>query len=85
MLHIEAFYTGGGIWIAEADLDNEHYAAVSSEYPDCFSIYKKVDNEDEKYLPEDMVLSERYDMLDPTHRAVYDSMRLSLAHEVAIG
>ena len=50
---IEIFNTGGGINLAEAELDGGRYAVVSTEAPDCIAIYNRVD--DEPYMPEDMI------------------------------
>lgn len=61
-MKIEAVYTGGGIILAEAELNPEQYAVVSNEAPDYLTIYKKAD---EPYMPEDMVLSAKHDELDP--------------------
>lgn len=53
---IEVFYTGGGITLAEADVNSDRYAVVSSDAPEFMAIYKRTENE-ETYLPEDMVMS----------------------------
>lgn len=55
-MRIEAFYTGGGITLAEADLDRERYAVVSSDAPEFLAVYKRVEGA-EPYMPEDMLLS----------------------------
>lgn len=70
---IEVFYTGGGITLAEAEMDNNRYAVVSSEAPDFLAIYKHVDGE-EPYLPEDMILSAHEGELAPEHKALYVKM-----------
>ena len=41
----ELFYTGGGITIAEADIDSARYAVVSSEAPDFLTVYTLTDEE----------------------------------------
>ena len=43
---IEVFYTGGGIWLAEKDLNNGTYAVISSDWQHCLNIFK---NAEEKY------------------------------------
>ena len=51
-MKIETFYTGGGIWLSQYDAGGGYYAVVSSDHPDCLSIYRKTDDQDEAYLPE---------------------------------
>lgn len=68
---IEAFYTGGGIWIAENYLDEMTYAVVSSEAPEYLTIYRE---NDEKYLPEDMVASMRAENMSLEYRVLHDRM-----------
>ena len=69
---IEVFYTGGGITLAEVDIDATHYAVVSSDAPDFFAIYTH--REDEKYLPEDMLVSSSKEEIAPEHQALYTEM-----------
>lgn len=54
----EVFYTGGGIWLAEMNLQNGTYAVVDSDYKECLSIYKYTD--DEPYMPDDMIFSKAW-------------------------
>lgn len=68
---IEAFYTGGGIWIAQTYLDEMSYIVVSSEAPEYLTIYH--DNE-EKYLPEDMILSMKAENMSLEYRVLHDRM-----------
>lgn len=68
---IEAFYTGGGIWIAQAYVDEMSYAVVSSEAPEYLTIYRE---NDEKYLPEDMVLSMKAENMSLEYRVLHDRM-----------
>lgn len=70
---IEVFYTGGGITLAEAVMDNNRYAVVNSEAPDFLTIYKQEDGEN-TYLPEDMILSAPEGELAPEHKALYMKM-----------
>lgn len=67
---IEVFYTGGGITIAEADIDSAHYAVVSSEAPDFLTVYTLTD-EEKTYLPDDMVFSAHRDEVPPKYKAIY--------------
>jgi hypothetical protein len=53
---IEFFYTGGGITLAEAVVDADHYAVVSTDAPDFLAVYRYDDGES-TYLPDDMVVS----------------------------
>lgn len=68
---IEAFYTGGGIWIAQTYLDEMSYAVVSSEAPEYLTIYRE---SEEKYLPEDMILSMRAENMSLEYRVLHDRM-----------
>ena len=70
---IELFYTGGGITLAEVDIDKTHYAVVSSDAPDFLAVYKYTDSEI-PYLPEDMVLSSTKEELTPEYKALYIKM-----------
>ena len=70
---IEVFYTGGGITLAEVDLDNDHYAVVSSEAPDYLTIYT-LDDGEKTYLPEDMVASTPEKGIAPDFKALYMKM-----------
>ena len=54
MTKIEKVYTGGGITLAEAELEGERYAVVSTECPELIAVYNRAEDE-EPYLPEDMV------------------------------
>lgn len=43
----EAYYTGGGIWLATAPIDDETYILVDSQFPDEINVFKTVyDGED---------------------------------------
>ena len=70
---IEAFYTGGGIWIAQTYLDEHEmtYAVVSSEAPEYLTIYRE---NDDKYLPEDMILSMSMENMSLEYRVLHDRM-----------
>lgn len=70
---IETFYTGGGITIAEADVDASHYAVVSSEAPDFLSVYAYSDGE-KTYLPDDMVSSAAKEDLPAELNVLYHKM-----------
>lgn len=70
---IETFYTGGGITIAEADIDQTHYAVVSSDAPDFLSVYACQDGERD-YLPEAMVFSSHREEITPELKPLYSQM-----------
>lgn len=82
--NIEVFYTGGGIWLAEVDANEEEYAVVSSEASEFLALYKKVEEDDEKYFPEDMVLAQNKAELSPNLRALYDRLLSELKKEVEV-
>lgn len=70
---IEVFYTGGGIWIAENYLDEYGmtYAVVSSEAPEYLTIYRE---NEEKHLPEDMILSMCAENMSLEYKILHDRM-----------
>lgn len=70
---IEVFYTGGGITLAEVDLENDRYAVVSSEAPEFLSIYT-LDDGEKTYLPEDMVVSTPKNEVAPHLKALHAQM-----------
>lgn len=73
-MKIETFYTGGGITLAEAELNNgAQYAVVSNEYQSGIAIYNRVEGE-EPYMPEDMVASFSEDEMDAETKALYLEM-----------
>ena len=79
-MNIEVFYTGGGIWLAEAVInDKGDYAVVNNECPEVLSLYHKADNEDEKYMAEDMYLSKPWDELSNEmahlHAVMFQAMK----------
>lgn len=69
---IEVFYTGGGITLAEVDIDTNLYAVVSSDAPDFLAVYTRSD--DEKYLPEDMLVSSPREEIPHEYQALYTEM-----------
>ena len=73
MANIEVFYTGGGITLAEANIDSTHYAVVSSDAPEFFAVYKYADGET-TYLPEDMLVSSHVNEIAPEYSALYKKM-----------
>lgn len=77
MANIEVFYTGGGITLAEVDIDQTHYAVVSSDAPQFLAIYKHSDGEI-PYLPEDMIASIPEEEITPEYKALYTEMREKL-------
>lgn len=78
----EVFYTGGGIWLAEMNLQNGTYAVVDSDYPECLSIYNYTD--DEPYLPEDMIFSKGVDQLDGEQMKIYNQLLAALKTETTL-
>ena len=80
----ETFYTGGGIWLSQYDAGDGYYAVVSSDQPDILSIYRKTDDEDEMYLPENMISSKAYEELGQSQKAMHDLLKAELAKNCAI-
>ena len=72
---IQVFSTGGGVWLAEAEIDEERYAVVSNECPECLSVYRKAD---EPYMPEDMQFSKNEDELDAVYKVLHRNMKQEL-------
>ena len=72
---IEVFNTGGGIVLAEANVNADRYAVVSSEAPEFMSIYKR---NEEAYLPEDMVMSIKEDEMNDEFKGLYKDMLKAL-------
>lgn len=71
---IEVFYTGGGITLAEVDLDANHYAVVSSDAPEFLGVYTLDDDGEKTYLPENMVASPHEKEIPPDLKAIYTKM-----------
>lgn len=82
MMKAEAFYTGGGIWIAEMDLGNGTYAVVDSDYNECLSVYNLTD--DEPYLPENMIFSKGVDQLDSDEMKIYNQLIAALKEKTTL-
>lgn len=72
-MKVEVFSTGGGIWLAETDLNNGTYAVVDSEYMDCLSVYRYTDDE-QQYMPEDMIFSKGAAELNDDERTIYNKL-----------
>lgn len=70
---IELHYTGGGITLAEAAINPDQYAVVSSEAPELLAVYKRTDNEI-FYLPEDMVDSLTEQEMNEETKKLYKEM-----------
>lgn len=79
MSKVEVFYTGGGIWIAEMNLEDNKYAVVNSESPEYFGIYEYEQAEDGQYYPEDMILDKHKDELDEQLKKVHEKLVIALA------
>lgn len=78
-MNIEVNYTGGGIWLAEKNLDNGTYAVVSSDFPECITVYRAAE---EPYLPEDMIFSKSVDDLDEETAKLYSEMMAEMKKKV---
>ena len=78
-MKIETFYTGGGIWLSQYNAGGGYYAVVSSEYPECLSIYRKTAEDEDLYLPENMVSSKNFDELNTEQKAVHALLKKALA------
>lgn len=70
---IELHYTGGGVTLAEAEVNPDQYAVVSSEAPEFLTMYKRTDNEP-SYLPEDMVASLTVQEMNEESKKLYKEM-----------
>ena len=79
MSKLDVFYTGGGIWIAEMNLEDNKYGVVNSEAPEYFGIYEYEQAEDGNYYPEDMILDNHKDELDDELKKVYEKLLIALA------
>jgi hypothetical protein len=79
---VEVFYTGGGIWLAEMNLDNKRYAVIDSSYKECLTIYNYVD-EDNKYMCEDMIFSDNVANLDTEHKKIYYKLLKALNSKIS--
>ena len=78
-MNIEVFYTGGGIWLAEAIInDKGDYAVVNNECPEVLSLYHKAA---EKYMEEDMYLSKPWDELNVENADIHARLCLALQKE----
>ena len=73
MTKIEKVYTGRGITCAEAELEGERYAVVSTECPELIAVYNRTED-DEPYLPEDMEGAYTEQELDNDMKALYNKM-----------
>lgn len=78
-MKVDVFYTGGGIWIAEADLGENKYAVVNSEDPEYMGVYLYEQAEDGKYYPEDMLSDHHKDELEGEFKEVYEKLLIALA------
>ena len=70
---IKLHYTGGGVTLAEAELNSDRYAVVSSEAPGFLTVYKRTDSEI-LYLPEDMVDSLTEQEMNAETKKLYKEM-----------
>lgn len=81
-MKIEVFYTGGGIWLAEMDLGNGTYAVVDSDYTDSLCIYRFPEENEEPYMPEDMIFCDIVENLDLEQMKIYNQLYEALRKEV---
>lgn len=72
--NIEIFYTGGGITLAETDLNENEYAVVSSDAPNYLTIYNRDDDNEKTYLPDDMVVSTPKEKITSDFQPLYMKM-----------
>lgn len=79
-MEIKTHYTGGGITLAEVDINAEQYAVVSTEALECLAIYNKVED-DEPYMPENMAGCFTEEAMDPTLKALYHEMVRALTNK----
>lgn len=82
-MKIEVFYTGGGIWLAEMDLGNGTYAAISSDYHEAMCIYNYVEGE-EKYMTEDMIFCDEVQNFNSEQLKIHNQLYEALKKEVAL-
>lgn len=75
---IEVFYTGGGIWIAEAILEENTRLVVNSEQPEYAGIYTYEKAEDGQYYPEDIITEYTKDTLPNDLKEIYINMLIGL-------
>lgn len=83
-MNIETFYTGGGIWLSQYDGGDGYYVVVSSECPELYSLYRKTEETDELYLPENMVASLTYNELGNAQKELYKLLVEELKQKGAI-
>lgn len=74
---IEVFNAGGGIWLAETDLNNGTYAVISTDAPEYLSVYNYVDDEPQ-YLPDDMIFSKGIHELNDNEKTIYNELYAAL-------
>lgn len=82
-MNIETFYTGGGLWLTEVVInDKGDYAVIGSDFPDILSVYHKAEDEDSKYMPEDMYISKPFEELDDDLKELHSKMLDDLRKKV---
>lgn len=77
-MKVDVYYTGGGIWLAEMNLENGTYAVVNSECDTIISIYKYPEEGEEQYMAEDMILSDDVKNLDSNMAVIYKQLHEEL-------
>lgn len=73
-MKIEVHSMGSGIWIAQQNISEFEYVVVSSEAPDFLTIYSQPDDEEEAYLPEDMICSTHKDKLSIDLKDIHERL-----------
>lgn len=81
---VEVFYTGGGIWLAELDLNNGTYAVVDSDYNTVLCIYQYPEDGEEQYMSEDMIFSDEVQNLNLEQAKIYNKLYEALKEEVSL-
>lgn len=80
MNKVEVFYTGGGIWLAEMNLENGTYATISSDYHEAMCIYKYSD--DEPYMTEDMIFCDEVQNFNSEQLKIHTKLYEALKEKV---
>lgn len=81
-MDFDVYYTGGGIWIAEAKLGNGQYYSVDS-FMDGLNFFNPPPSgrEEDKYMPEDMAWSKGEDDLSKSEKELYSLLCHMIKYE----
>lgn len=80
----DVFYTGGGIWLSAAYVDNFVYCVVDSDADDCLTWYDRSEegnDADSDYPCVNMIASKNVDDLNAGERKIYDFLHDALLRE----